>query len=272
MNFTSLETMHGTRWLQAIGETVARNSQLAQRVAVSFGPDYAPLEQRQVELALMEAQRHSPAPDILVFAAFQFDLEASKDIELTTSAGITMLRTQMNPDLLTGDLQKNKASTDSFWLIGQPDVALEEADNGVSGDWIVRVNGFDYFNPTTNTIITGGRDDIALWMLDTDYNGRCLFPRQVFSRKGTKSTAGGGSPKRSVPIWMWTALRHLRVRAHSRFAQATISRSLSRSLIPAGWRASRSWTSPKRADICGSSLCLPRQIHQKGERPQRSRN
>lgn len=186
MNFTSLETMHGTRWLQAIGETVARNSQLAQRVAVSFGPDYAPLEQRQVELALMEAQRHSPAPDILVFAAFQFDLEASKDIELTTSAGITMLRTQMNPDLLTGDLQKNKAGTDSFWLIGQPDVALEEADNGVSGDWIVRVNGFDYFNPTTNTIITGGRDDIALWMLDTDYNGRCLFPRQVFFPQGDK--------------------------------------------------------------------------------------
>ena len=186
MTFTSLEPMTGTRWLQATGETTEHNSERAQRVVVSFGPDYAPMEQRQVELAMQEAQLHSPKPDLLVFAAFQFDPEASKDIEMTSSIGITMLRTQMNPDLLTGDLQKNKAGNDSFWIIGQPDVALEEADSGELGDWVVQVNGFDYFNPTTNEISSGGSSDIALWMLDTDYNGRCLYPRQVFFPLGDK--------------------------------------------------------------------------------------
>lgn len=44
----------------------------------------------------------------------------------------------------------------------------------------MRVLGFDYFNPKTGEIESGGPDRIAVWMLDTDYDGRSLFPRQVF--------------------------------------------------------------------------------------------
>ena len=44
-----------------------------QRVVVSFGPEHAPLEQRQVELAIEEAQTLVPKPKLIVFAAFQFD-------------------------------------------------------------------------------------------------------------------------------------------------------------------------------------------------------
>ena len=29
-------------------------------------------------------------------------------------------------------------------------------------------------------IESGGTDQIAIWLLDTNYDGRCLFPRQVF--------------------------------------------------------------------------------------------
>ena len=40
--------------------------------------------------------------------------------------------------------------------------------------------GFDYYNTKTGIIESGGNEKIALWMLDTDYDGRSLFPRQVF--------------------------------------------------------------------------------------------
>ena len=40
--------------------------------------------------------------------------------------------------------------------------------------------GFDYYNTVNGTIESGGTNKIALWMLDTDYDGRSLFPRQVF--------------------------------------------------------------------------------------------
>ena len=50
--------------------------------------------------------------------------------------------------------------------------------------YVVTIRGFDYFSINNKTgktdVQSGGTDDIALWMLDTDYNGRSLYPRQLF--------------------------------------------------------------------------------------------
>jgi len=48
------------------------------------------------------------------------------------------------------------------------------------GAWQVEVNGFDYYNPVSGKIESGTTAKIAVWLLDTDYDGRSLFPRQVF--------------------------------------------------------------------------------------------
>ena len=158
------------------------------RLAVSFGPVYAPLETRQVERALEEARKLSPPPELLVFAAFAFDPEAAKDIEETRWPGVTLLRAQMNSDLLTDDLKKGRSSNESFWLVGQPDVFLERAD----GDrFVVEVLGFDYFDTRTGQVTSGEADKIAVWMLDPDYDGRSLFPRQVFFPLDGKKPNGG---------------------------------------------------------------------------------
>jgi len=198
--------------------------------------------------------------------------------------GVTLLKVQMNPDMMTDDLKKKRSSNESFWLIGSPDVSVvsvewlvdsnnkniiqyehfkklsginslaeinelsrediqfytalsENFDNlplppplqggGLRGrshdinntieklgkgkfrefieglrrdkqiiEWSekitihsplttinlyqVEVLGFDYFNTKTGNIESGGKDRIAMWMLDTDYDGMSLFPRQVF--------------------------------------------------------------------------------------------
>ena len=136
ISFSRLEPLPATRWLQAEGETKPEQSDAGdieepgagfgrERVAVSFGPDHFPLEQRQVALAIEEAHTLVPMPKIIVFAAFQFDPEASKDIDETRWPGVTLLKAQMNADLLTDDLKKKRASNESFWLIGQPDVEVE---------------------------------------------------------------------------------------------------------------------------------------------------
>jgi adenine-specific DNA-methyltransferase len=44
----------------------------------------------------------------------------------------------------------------------------------------VTIYGFDYYNTKTGGIESGGEDKIAVWLLDTDYDGRSLYPRQVF--------------------------------------------------------------------------------------------
>ena len=185
ISFARLEPLAAMRYLHAVGETRSSESEdgesTSERVVVSFGPDHAPLEQRQVARAIEEAQELIPSPTIIIFAAFQFDPEASKDIDKIKWPGRSLLKAQMNVDLLTDDLKRKRASNESFWLIGQPDVVLERlSENDDEGEFQLSVQGFDYFNMETGLIESGGSDKIAMWMLDTDYDGRSLFPRQVF--------------------------------------------------------------------------------------------
>ncbi len=203
IRFARLEPLPGCRWLHADGETRPSDegadsvretgpAYSPMRIVVSFGPEHAPLEQRQVAQAIEEAQTLVPKPRLIVFAAFQFDPEAAKDIDETNWPGVTLLKAQMNADLLTDDLKKKRASNESFWLIGQPDVEVEciapspqpspsgRGSKGVGALYRVSVHGFDYYNTKTGQIESGGADKIAVWMLDTDYDGRSLYPRQVF--------------------------------------------------------------------------------------------
>lgn len=183
LKFAELETLPDTQYLQCSG---ALDS--GERVVVSFGPEHAALEQRQVEMAMREAGKLFPRPQMIVFCAFTFDPEAAKDIDETK--GITALKAQMNTDLLTDDLKKARASNQSFWLMGQPDVEVREippsppsSKGGAEGGGIlyqVEVHGFDYFDTAKGELVSGGKGKIAMWLLDTDYDERSLFPRQVF--------------------------------------------------------------------------------------------
>jgi len=178
IEFTRMEPLSGTRYLQAEAETKEDDP---KRVLVCFGPEHAPLEPRMVDLAMEEAEHLKPKAHIILFCAFQFDEEASKDIDETNWPGMTILKAQMNADLLTDDLKKKRASNESFWLIGQPDVSMKAIESGSDkGKYQVEVQGFDYYNPKTGTVESGGKGDIAMWMLDIDYDGRSLFPSQVF--------------------------------------------------------------------------------------------
>lgn len=178
IEFSRIEPFQGTRWIQAEGET---KEDVPKRVLISFGPEHAPLEQKQVEQAWQEARMFRP--DMLLFCAFQFDEEAAKDIdELKPEiAGMQLLKVQMNADLFTEDLKKRRSGNDSFWLIGQPDVKVKRINKGDDkGKYQVEVLGFDYYNTKTGNVESGGKNNIAMWMLDTNYDGRSLFPTQVF--------------------------------------------------------------------------------------------
>ena len=174
IQFTRVEPMAGTKFIQAEAET---REDKPKRVLVVFGPEHAPLEQRLVENAWQEAR--ALKPDMLLFCAFQFDEEAAKDIdELTPAiAGMQLLKAQMNSDLLTDDLRKKRSSNESFWLVGQPDVKIHKLKDGRVQ---VEVMGFDYYNPKTGNVESGGKKNIAMWMLDIDYDNRSLFPSQIF--------------------------------------------------------------------------------------------
>jgi adenine-specific DNA-methyltransferase len=203
IEFSRIEPLGGTRWVHADAQTKGVKP---ERVAVSFGPEYAPLEQKQVELAWEEARQLSPRPSILLFVYSDVDPEAGKDIAELTPAktGMTFLAAKIDADVWTKDLKKKARTSPSVWLVGQPDIELRRvappfraASAGATKNaglkpgatpgptpggtlWQVEIHGFDYYNTSTGKIESGETKNIALWLLDTDYDGRSLYARQVF--------------------------------------------------------------------------------------------
>ena len=174
IEFSRVETHPATKWLHADAET---KEDKPKRVMISFGPEHAPLEQRQVALAIEESQTLVPKPKMIIFTAMQFDPEAAKDIDELSWPDVIILKVEMNKDLLTKDLKKKRSNNESFWLMGQPDVELQKTKDA---KYIITVNGFDYYNTRTGEVESGNSSKIAMWMLDTDYDGRSVYPQQVF--------------------------------------------------------------------------------------------
>ena len=181
LTFSRIEPLEGTKFLQAEGET---KEDTPRRVVVCFAGLDKPLDSRRMNLALQEAQEMMPRPQLILFAAFQFDPEAAKDIDETNWPGVQLLKAQMNSDLLTGDLKKKMSGDQSFWLVGQPDVKLVREKK--KDTYTVRVDGFDYYDVVKGKVESQDESRIAMWMLDTDYDGMCVEPCQVFFPMGGK--------------------------------------------------------------------------------------
>lgn len=179
IEFARVSHKEGSAYIHA--EADVRDGNNLFKTNIVFGGEFGPLEQRQVELALKETMNEKERASYLIFAAFQFDPEASKDIDQIEIEGLTVLKAQMNVDLLTEDLRKKRSSNQSYWLIGQPAIEVLKADGG---KYQVQVKGFDYYNPATGETDSAGINRIAMWMLDTDYDERTVFPTQVFFPQG----------------------------------------------------------------------------------------
>jgi len=184
IEFSRVEPLSGTQFLQAEAET---KEDIPRRAVICFASETQPMDSRMVSLSLQEAEELRPTPKLIIFAAFQFDPEASKDIDETKWTGVTLLKVQMNTDLMTEDLKKKRSSNQSFWLVGQPDIELIHIEKGKDkGKYQIRINGFDYYDVKKGTVESGNTGRIAMWMLDINYDGMSIEPMQVFFPMGGK--------------------------------------------------------------------------------------
>jgi adenine-specific DNA-methyltransferase len=185
ITFARVEPLSAGRFLHAEAETPDNPP---RRALLSFASETNPLDARAVDLALVEASDYYPRPEFIIFSYFQIDPQASSLIEKAKLPGVTILKVQMNVDLMTADLKKKVSGSQSFWLVGQPDVELlrldEPAQDSSSADsfqtYKIRVLGFDYYDVKRRVVESAGSDRIAMWMLDPDYDGMAIAPTQVF--------------------------------------------------------------------------------------------
>lgn len=181
ISFSRIEPLSGTAYFQAEGETKEAEP---KRAIICFGSETKVMDARYIDAALDEAENIRPRPGYIIFAAFQFGPEATQLIDDMNWPNVTVLKVQMNTDLMTEDLKKKRSSNQSFWLVGQPDVKLVKYGNK-NDCYRVQVNGFDYYDVKTGKVISGSDKNIAMWMLDTNYDpNQCIEPCQVFFPMG----------------------------------------------------------------------------------------
>lgn len=168
----ALEPIAGSGAIQAEGDFLDEDGK-EHRFAVSLGPRFGPITVAQVDDALHDAYGY----DLVVFAGFAANAEAQDYLAKGKLGKFNVALLEANPDLLVGDLLKATPSSQTFRLFAAPDVKLDA--NGTS-EVEVEVLGVDAFDASTGKVTSRGRDEVAAWFLDQDYDGLVFHVNQAF--------------------------------------------------------------------------------------------
>ncbi len=190
LEFASL-TSYPHQLIQAEGQRKGAEGGTPERIAVSIGPQYGTVSSDWIKDAAREALRGAGF-DLLVVCGFSFDPHAVETVAefRPSDAGdfarvqaerrlgrLPILIVRMNADLAMGEaLLKKTGSGNLFTVFGEPDVAITETPDGL----VAEIRGVDVYNPTTGEVRSSDTDEIAMWMLDTEYDEESFFVRHCY--------------------------------------------------------------------------------------------
>lgn len=169
ITFTSITGWPGT-WVAADGRFMEGETE--KRAAIFIGPEFGTVSRADLTAAAREAL--DARFDALIACGFNFEAHTS---ELNKLGPLPILKAKMNPELHMSDELKNTGAGNLFVVFGEPDIKWEfNAD----GEIVVEVLGVDVFDPKTGEVRASGKDDIAAWFIDTDYNEESFFVRHAY--------------------------------------------------------------------------------------------
>jgi len=176
--------------IQAVGERDGTDDDSPKRVGITIGPQYGTVGPGFIKDAAREANRAGDI-DLLCVLAFAFDPQVvgATDDEYVTAEGgfasvaaerklgrVPVLLVRMNADLVMGEELKKTGAGNLFTVFGEPDIEVVP-----EGDELrVVLRGVDVYDPNTGEVRSNDTDQIALWMIDTAYNGESFFVRHCY--------------------------------------------------------------------------------------------
>lgn len=167
--FTSITGWPGT-WIAAEGRFMEGETE--KRAAIFIGPEFGTVSRADLTAAAREAL--DARFDALIACGFNFEAHTS---ELNKLGPLPILKAKMNPELHMSDELKNTGAGNLFVVFGEPDIKWEFNEDG---EIVVEVLGVDVFDPKTGEVRASGKDDIAAWFIDTDYNEESFFVRHAY--------------------------------------------------------------------------------------------
>lgn len=180
--------------IQAIGERDGADEDAPKRVGITIGPQYGTVGPGFIKDAAREANRAGDI-DLLCVLAFAFDPQVvgAGDDEYVAAEGgfasvaaerrlgkVPVLLVRMNADLVMGEELKKTGAGNLFTVFGEPDIEIASAGEELR----VILNGVDVYDPNTGEVRSNDTEQIALWMIDTAYNGESFFVRHCYFTGG----------------------------------------------------------------------------------------
>ncbi len=190
--FDTLEP-YAASYVQAVGQRDGAADGTPKRVGITIGPQYGTVGPSFIKDAAREANRADDL-DLLCVLAFAFDpsVLGVGDDYVTSEEGfanvaaerrlgrVPVLLVRMNADLVMGEDLKKTGAGNLFTVFGEPDIEIKD-----DGDELrVILHGVDVYDPNTGQIRSNDTSQIALWMIDTDYNEESFFVRHCYFTGG----------------------------------------------------------------------------------------
>ncbi len=169
ISFTTITGWPGV-YVAAEGQFMEGNKD--KRAAIFIGPEFGTVSRGDLTAAAREAL--DARFDALIACGFNFEAHTS---ELNKLGPLPILKAKMNPDLHMSEELKNTGAGNLFIVFGEPDI---EWNFDKDGKIVVEVLGVDVFDPKTGDVRASGKDDIAAWFIDTDYNEESFFVRHAY--------------------------------------------------------------------------------------------
>ena len=169
ITFTTVDGWPGS-YIAAEGHFMEGETE--RRAAIFIGPEFGTVTRADLTAAAREAL--DARFDALIACGFNFEAHTS---ELTKLGPLPILKAKMNPDLHMSEELKNTGAGNLFVVFGEPDIEWDFDDDG---NITVEVLGVDVFDPKTGDVRASGKDDIAAWFIDTDYNEESFFVRHAY--------------------------------------------------------------------------------------------
>ena len=148
-----------------------------KHAAIFIGPEFGTVARPDMVAAAREAA--DAGFDVLVACAFNYEAHAS---EFKKLGKVPILKARMNADLHMADDLKNTGKGNLFVIFGEPDIDIlpVEGDGAEPGQFQVKVNGVDVFDPSKGEVRSDDTDGIACWFIDTDYDEESFFVRHAY--------------------------------------------------------------------------------------------
>lgn len=192
LTFEAVEPYAGT-YIQAVGINEETVDDMPRRVGIAIGPQYGTVGPKTIKDAAREAGKAKDL-DLVCILAFHYDpmvrlaedgikaADESFAVAKEQSLGaVPILLVRMNQDLNMGEELKKTGAGNLFTVFGEPDIEVRTLDDG---QLEVELRGVDVFDPTTGEVRTNDPDQIALWMIDTDYDRESFFVRHCYFTGG----------------------------------------------------------------------------------------